>query len=108
LGDVEIEGAQRSMERFRLKAIGIALSCWGALVGFGFKNGRALQKHGFVEEHLKELGEGAGAFFGKKLEKIVKEVIFGIRVGHGRARVGWVEVYFSLSNLTCRDRPHPL
>ena len=37
----------------------------------------------------------------------MKEVILGIRVGHGRARVGWVEVLFSLSNLTCRDRPHP-
>ena len=37
----------------------------------------------------------------------MEEVILGIRVGHGRARVGWVEVFFSLSNLTCRDRPHP-
>ena len=46
------------------------------------------QKYGFVQERLKHLGEGSEAFFGEKQEEIVKKAIFGIRVGHGTARVG--------------------
>ena len=49
--------------------------------------------------------EGPGAFLGKKLEEIAKEVVFGIRVGLGRVHLGWAEV-LSLSNLMCHDRPH--
>jgi hypothetical protein len=58
---VETEEPQRCVKGFGLKAIGIALSCGGALVGFGIEDGRAFQKHGFVEEDLKDLSEGAGA-----------------------------------------------
>jgi hypothetical protein len=92
LRNVEAEGARVCVKGSRLKALGIALSGGGALVGFCVEGGGAFQKHGFVEEDLKDLRKGTGAFFGKKLEKVVKEVILGIRVGHGRARVGWVEV----------------
>ena len=92
LRNVEAEGPQGCVKGSRLKAIGIALSGGGALVGFCVEDGGAFQKHGFVEEDLEDLREGTGAFLGKKLEKVVKEVILGIRVGHGRARVGWVEV----------------
>jgi hypothetical protein len=95
LRDVEVESAEWGVEGSGFEAVGVALASGGALVGLGFEGSGAFQKHGFVQEGLKDFREGAGAFLGKELEEVLKEGILRIRVGHGGARVGWVEVFFS-------------
>jgi hypothetical protein len=45
------------------------------------------------------LRDSLGAFCRKKLEQLEEDIIFRIRVGHGRARVGWVEVVTFKPNL---------
>jgi hypothetical protein len=95
LRDVEVESAEGGVEGSRFEAVGVAFARGSALVGEGFKGSGALHKHGFVQEGLKDFREGAGAFLGKELEEVLKEGILSLRVGHGGARVGWVEVFFA-------------
>jgi hypothetical protein len=49
------------------------------------RSAAAFRNHGFVEEDLEDLGEGAGAFVRSKPEKVVKESLLGVRVGNSRA-----------------------
>ncbi len=87
------------MDGFWLEAVGLSFAGTSALVWCRLKSSGTLQKHGLIEQSADNLRDSLGALCRKKLEQFEEEIIFRIRVGHGRARVGWVEVVTFKPNL---------
>ena len=63
LGNIELDRPQAGGEGFGFKAVGVALTSVGALVGLGLQGLSAFLGHRLVDEQAETFGQAGGAFF---------------------------------------------
>jgi hypothetical protein len=104
LREVDTNGTQRSVDGFWFEAAGVAFAGVSAFVRSRLESGSALEAHRLIEEGPDNLTESLGAFCSNDLEELEEAVIFKVRVGCSRARVGSLQDLICI-DLTCSDRP---